>query len=85
MIIGYIFPNRYGLAFALSILWELFERALVNIPVLYELTKRYWFVPDKYWNERVANRVLDLGFNMVGYAAGSWISHSAELKISNRH
>jgi hypothetical protein len=73
MFIGFLIPNKYALVLVLSILWELFERLLVNVPVLYKLTKTYWFVPETYWNEQPFNRLLDIGINLVGYTLGSYL------------
>lgn len=69
--IGYLYPNRYYLAFFLGILWELFERFVVYEKTLYRLVKTYWPVPERYWNETDKNSLLDIGVNMVGYYIGS--------------
>ena len=73
MIIGILIPNKYALVLVLSILWELYEQLLVNIPILYKLTKKYWFVPEYYWNEHISNQLLDIGINMAGYFVGSFL------------
>jgi hypothetical protein len=69
--IGYMYPNRYYLAFFLGILWELFERFVVYEKTLYRIVKTYWPVPERYWNETGKNSLLDIGVNMVGYYIGS--------------
>jgi hypothetical protein len=71
--IGYYFPNNYLYALLLSILWELFEYMIVKVDVLYDLTKKYWFIPEKYWNETIYNKILDVVINMIGYYIGSHI------------
>lgn len=71
--IGYVYPNKYYLAFFLGILWELFERFIVYDKTAYHLVKTYWPVPERYWNETDKNSILDIGVNMVGYYIGSRI------------
>ncbi len=71
VVFGIILPNRYILAIFISILWELFEITLVQNKKLYEFTKKYWFVEEKYWNEIPNNKILDLTINMLGYFVGS--------------
>jgi hypothetical protein len=34
------------------------------------LTK-YWFVPEKYWNECVGNKIIDVVVNLFGYYVAS--------------
>jgi len=71
--IGYFFPNRYLYALILSILWELFEYMLVRVNIFYVLMKNKWFVPEKYWNETIYNKIIDIAINMIGYYIGSQI------------
>ena len=74
--IGYIFPNHYLNALLLGILWELFEYyIIVKVNIIYVFTKKYWFVPEKYWNERIYNKIIDLIINMMGYYIGSKLFH----------
>ena len=75
IIIGYFIPNYYLIALLLGILWELFEYMLVKVNILYVLTKKYWFVPEKYWNERIYNKIIDIIINMIGYYIGSHLFH----------
>ena len=76
IIIGYFFPNHYLIALLLGILWELFEYyMLVRVNILYIFTKKYWFVPEKYWNEKIYNKIIDLIVNMIGYYIGSQLLH----------
>ena len=69
--IGYFFPNHYLYALLLSILWELFEYMIVRVNIFYVLVKKYWFVPEKYWNEKKYNTIIDIIVNMIGYHIGS--------------
>jgi hypothetical protein len=69
--IGYYFPKHYYYALLLGILWELFEYMVVNVNTFYVLAKTYWFVPEKYWNEKIYNSILDIIINMAGYYIGS--------------
>jgi hypothetical protein len=70
-IIGYFYPNNYYLALFIGILWELFERYIVYNKQLYNFVKKYWFVPEKYWNEININSFIDIIVNMIGYYIGS--------------
>ena len=73
VVFGIIMPNRYILIVFISILWELFETTLVHNNNLYEITKQYWFVEEKYWNEKYSNKILDLIINLFGYFVGSML------------
>jgi hypothetical protein len=73
VVFGIIMPNRYILIVFISILWEIFETTLVHNNSLYEITKKYWFVEEKYWNEINNNKILDLIINLFGYFVGSTI------------
>ena len=77
---GYIFPNKYLIVILLSILWELFEYMIVKVDVLYNLTKKYWFVPEKYWNEPIYNKIVDMIFNILGYSVGCYIFYYTNKK-----
>jgi len=79
IIFGYFFPTHYLIALLLSILWELFEYMLVRVDILYDLTKKYWFVPEKYWNERIYNKIIDIIVNMIGYYIGSQLLHKTKF------
>lgn len=71
---GAMFPGQYTLAFAMSLLWEVFETVLVKNPVLHDLVTRYWIVPERYWNESMQNKVSDVCLNMIGYHVGTMMS-----------
>jgi hypothetical protein len=71
LVLGYLFPNLYIIAFILSIIWELFERFIVTNQTLYKFIKKYWFVPERYWNEKSKNSIIDIIINMIGYWIGS--------------
>jgi hypothetical protein len=78
--VGYIFPNKYKIIILLAILWELFEYMIVKVDVLYNLTKKYWFVPEKYWNESIYNKIIDMIFNILGYSLGCYIFYYSNKK-----
>jgi hypothetical protein len=71
VILGYLFPNQYYLALFLGVLWELFERYIVYNKFLYNAVKKYWPVPEKYWNEINTNSIVDICVNMAGYHVGN--------------
>jgi hypothetical protein len=81
VVIGIIYPNQYLLAFMLSIVWELFEILIVTNDTLYNLTSKYWIIPEVYWNETLANKGIDIICNMTGYALGSMINKNYKIKI----
>jgi hypothetical protein len=70
-IIGYFCPNKYLFALILSIMWEKFELIIILIDPLYKFVKKYWFVPEIYWNENPKNIIIDIGVNMLGYLVGT--------------
>jgi hypothetical protein len=70
-----IYPDRYIHAIFVGILWEIFEAGIVHIKPLYELTKKYWIIPERYWNETNKNKFFDLIVNMIGYFIGGKIRH----------
>ena len=74
IVIGSCFPNYYLYALLFSILFELFEYMLVKVNIFYVLMKKYWFIPEKYWNEAIYNKIIDIIINMIGYCIGSYIS-----------
>jgi hypothetical protein len=69
--IGIMYPSYYKLAFLLSIIWELAEEYFVQTPSLYLFLKKNWFVPEKYWNEGIGNKLIDIVTNMAAYYIGS--------------
>lgn len=76
VIIGILFPEKYLLAIFVGILWEIFEAGIVHIKPYYELTKKYWIIPERYWNETNTNKIFDLIFNMIGYYIGGIIRNN---------
>lgn len=70
-IIGYFYPNKYFIVIVLGILWELFEKFIVYNKTLYYFVKKYWPVPEKYWNETNKNSIIDIFANLLGYYIGS--------------
>jgi len=73
IIFGLIIPNKYLVAIILSLLWEVFELSLVRIGPLYEFTKNYWPIDEKFWNETFPNKLIDFFINLFGYFVGSLI------------
>ena len=69
--IGILFPNRLGIIVMLSFLWEIIEGYGAQHPFIYPLLQKYWFIPEKYWNEGVANKITDIIANIAGYSIGS--------------
>jgi hypothetical protein len=76
IIFGYIYPNNYIIAFLIGILWEIFERIIVSNKVLYNLVKKYWIIPEVYWNENIVNTISDKVINMLGYLVGNIITYN---------
>ncbi len=75
LIVGIIFPGYYAIIILLSIAWEVFEYESVKDNTTYLWLKRFWFIEEKYWNERLSNKVFDLIFNLLGYFIGSQIRY----------
>ncbi len=71
VLFGIFLPNRYLLIVTISIMWEVLETVIVHNKKLYELTKKYWFIEEKYWNEININKFIDLIVNLFGYFLGS--------------
>jgi len=80
LFIGLLLPNKYILVIIVSILWEIFEFCLVYFNPLYIFVKKYWFVPEKYWNETLTNKILDIIVNLCGYTLGGYILLYKEKK-----
>jgi hypothetical protein len=68
---GTLIPGKYFLALILSIGFELLETFIIRQPNLRELFDRYWPIPQRYWNETIYNKILDIILNMTGYIMGS--------------
>jgi hypothetical protein len=70
-ILGVYFPNNKKEIFMFMILWELFEHLIVVNKTTYNLAKKYWIIPERYWNESMGNKLVDIVANVVGYSLGS--------------
>ncbi len=68
---GILFPNRFGFAVVVSLLWEIVEGYAAQQPFIYRLLQKYWFIPEKYWNEGISNKITDIVANLTGYYIGS--------------
>jgi len=73
VIIGILYPNRYDIVILISFLWEIFEYYMVQYPMTYKLLQQYWFIPEKYWNEGIINKITDVIANITGYYFASSI------------
>lgn len=73
-LLGSVIKHNYLLAFVLSILWELFEYFIVKNNFSKNLLRKYWPIPEKYWNEtNIYNPISDIIINIFGYYIGSKI------------
>lgn len=70
-VIGYIIPNNYLLCIIISILWEVFEYFITTWDISYYFFKKYWPIPEYYWNEKFRHKISDLFINLIGYYFGS--------------
>ena len=71
VMIGILYPNRYGIAVTLSFLWEIIEGYMVTHSTMYPLLQQYWIIPEKYWNEGIGNKLTDIIANLCGYSLAS--------------
>jgi hypothetical protein len=78
--IGILFPNRFGIAVGVSLLWEIVEGYAARHPFVYPLLQKYWFIPEKYWNEGISNKITDIIANLTGYYIGSHSSFVSKYK-----
>ncbi len=69
--LGLIYPDKYIIVLIISIIWELFEYIISYNKKLNTIVKKYWFVPERYWNEIKINKIIDLIVNFLGYYVGS--------------
>jgi hypothetical protein len=69
--IGAIYPSQYAAVLGISILWEATEGYFAAQPLLYSFLRRYWFIPEKYWNEGTGNKITDIMANLTGYYIAS--------------
>lgn len=80
-IIGCYFPNNLKLLIGVSLLWELFETMICQRKNTYDICKKYWSVPEAYWNESIENKVGDFIFNWLGYIIGSKSKKSLRIEL----
>ena len=73
LVFGITIKNKYKLVLLGSILWEVSEYILSNIKYTRNLLIKCWPIPEKYWNEKLENKVLDIIINMLGYYIGNKI------------
>tara|TARA_B100000029_G_scaffold89192_1_gene78888 strand:- start:136 stop:426 length:291 start_codon:yes stop_codon:yes gene_type:complete len=72
--VGILVKNKYELVFFLGIIWEIIEYIIIKNKYTKELLKKYWPIPQKYWDEQDKNKIYDLIFNMIGYHIGNYIN-----------
>jgi len=73
-LLGLFLKNNYLTAFAIGVLWEVFEYYItVKNEITRNLLINYWPVPQRIWDEEAfnKNRFSDLIFNMLGYHFGN--------------
>ena len=51
----------------------MFEYIISHIDYTREFLINYWFVPEKYWNEPLHNKLYDIIINMLGYIIGNFM------------
>ena len=71
MIFGIFIKNQYFLMLILGFLWEFLEIIVVNTAFTRNLLRKYWFVPERYWDESIENKYTDLIINIIGYHVGN--------------
>ena len=71
LVLGILVKDKYKLILVVSILWEVIEYILSNIQYTKDLLIKYWPIPEKYWNEKINNKILDIMINMLGYYIGN--------------
>ncbi len=74
LVLGILVKDKYKLILVVSILWEVSEYMLSNIKYTRDLLIKYWPIPEKYWNEKIDNKVLDIMINMLGYYIGNQLN-----------
>jgi hypothetical protein len=73
-LIGLFYPDRYLEVLTFNVGWEVFERLTLQFEVLNDVKRKYWILPEDYWNESELNQYADVILRMMAYVAGSKIS-----------
>jgi len=74
---GFLFPNKYPIAFIVMLMWELGELIISNNETLYKFFKKHWtLTSSKYYNETYTNKLLDMIMNIIGYYIGTNLSYN---------
>jgi len=73
-ILGLFYKKQYKIILILSVLCELFEYIISHIDFTKKILIKYWFVPEKYWNEPCSNKIYDIIINIIGYSIGNTIN-----------
>lgn len=71
MIFGIFIKNQNFLMLILGFMWEFLEIIVVNTAFTRNLLRKYWFVPERYWDESIENKYTDLIINIIGYHVGN--------------
>ena len=71
--LGYFFPETFWSSLFIGILWEIIEYIIANNEFTRRILLNYWIIPEKYWNETIQNKLVDLCVNMIGYHIGNLI------------
>jgi hypothetical protein len=80
VVIGLFFPYQWTPALVIMVLWELFEILISKVLALKQIVLKYWFVPERYWNEKWINKTFDIIFNIAGFIVGSYIAQKIKSK-----
>ena len=73
-LIGLFYPDRYLEVLTFNVGWEVFERLTLQFEVLNDMKRKYWILPEEYWNESELNQYADVILRLMAYVAGSKIS-----------
>ena len=72
-LLGVFWKNKYYGAMFIGILWEIIEYIISKNEFTRRILLNYWIIPEKYWNETIQNKLVDLCVNMIGYHIGNLI------------
>mgnify|MGYP001254256754 CR=1 FL=1 len=72
-ILGVFVKNKYKGALLLGIIWEIFEYIISNNIKIKNFIIENWFVPERYWNDTIQHKFMDILINMIGYQIGNLI------------
>lgn len=70
-IVGIYYKNKYIEVLFLGIMWEIFEYIISNNNEIKKIIIDNWIIPEKYWNDTLSHKIVDITFNMIGYYYGN--------------